>query len=414
MTLPVPETLQRITADLEARLMDIGYERGVLIHLSVGRPTLLTRIKQAPDSDWENPNVFKDNVQDLLAWAERQLALQNIPRRPAPGTTDHALYGPTWASLAYEVAGDPELRALVTRIRQAFWGTEGPPFDAKTLGIVTAREQAGAWLEQTSQQDATTGQIAGWTGLNLVLHSDHQDIDAYERLRSILFPPDQDGTWRGATMTLHELGEQLTNLPGAEEIHVGHRVVRPCAEDGSNDVHLSLRGRSGWLQPWPVRPGGQLHALGKAVKELVKESRIWTDSEALEYVMVGTVPSLSPRIEWKDLGRPGAALTLTFRAPATKQDVVKAYTDAMYARGYHQVVVKARPLSLRHHAVLQAVHELPNGTWKERLERYESWRTQHPELPAYRGPATQQAMRRDHERAKERANWQKPNVTSTE
>ncbi|GGI68526.1 hypothetical protein GCM10010914_31340 [Deinococcus wulumuqiensis] len=140
-----------------------------------------------------------------------------------------------------------------------------------------------------------------------------------------------------------------------------------------------------------------------------RTSTKWSEAEALEYVMTGIVPPLGPQANWSGLGQVGAMLTLTFRAPVTRDEVIEAYDQALSSNMFSPV--KARRLSIRHQAVLQLVHDMPDATWGERLKRYEEWRKRYPELPAYRGSTAQQAIRTDYRRALERADWQ--DVTGT-
>lgn len=402
-----PSLHQHVHIALEDLLIEAGFERGVLAHLIEGRGGLSRQIRQVPDGDWTNKNVFQENVRDLGRWAVRRLERQGVARRDPSKKPTQVRYGNTTSALGYALASSPEIQAGVKDIRRRFWEADEPPFPAKTLGMRAALEAAGAWLNAARERDDQREPVAQFLGLDLVLRNEDKTLDLHDVVRRAVHKFSElheDGTLRGTRMTVHDLFTTLNDEFQGTEVEISHRTVRGCGDDGKERLILQMRGTSGWRDLWPAVYGGELHDLGRACQEVTQLSGKWDDAETLEYVMTGVVPSLGARINWTGLGDANATLTLTFRAPVTREDALAAYDTALNSRFLNPV--KARRLSVRHQAVMQLVHDMPEATWKERLVRYEEWRTRHPELPEYRGLTAQQAIRKDYERAMERTGWQ--------
>lgn len=189
-----------------------------------------------------------------------------------------------------------------------------------------------------------------------------------------------------------------------DDIRIVYRSVGSGSRDGGNNhPFLTMRGKDGWRRSWPITYDGELYKLWSLCQEIVGEIDIWKDSEVLEYVMTGIVSNMGINVSWSDIGNPYAQVTFKCRRPVTKQELMKAYESMEKSQFFGKPY--AKKLSFKQLIVLQIYHAMPESTWKKRVEEFNAFAEKHEKLKPYTTSTAEQSMRKDYERALERAKW---------
>lgn len=137
-------------------------------------------------------------------------------------------------------------------------------------------------------------------------------------------------------------------------------------------------------------PGGSLEKLQGFCERIERSVRAWSIEAIMRHVLIDTVPGVEVRSKVVSPLKPFAAIELTIPYPATKEEVLDAYAQALPLAGWLTEGANPYPqeLSEHHRRIILLVYEMPlkpEGlyTWSARLERYLELYKDDPLMPMY-------------------------------
>lgn len=338
----------------EPKIQDAVTEalRGVPSESYGGFAGVMRAIKKYPNSDWNSPERIKENAEGIAeafrAEAQRRGFVLHAERGPSKEYTFTGL-GRTYATIE-------KLRKPVEAVRMAYWSTTRPPFAKTNEGRVEAeawfadqearnfdnapsipvtyevthmyRRENDTMVSSRLLSDWHTGQIRN---MNVRMQVDKAKLDAITR---------KSQEWQAKFA-------QVKNESHQVQVHYKQPPL-PVLELASNFQRRKVA----------AIEGQTLGRLKNDIKELCEASGWWSESEAINHVLFGTISARGVASSYDGSSRD---ITLTISGPATDAEVVEAYREVLERLGR-----KPLALSVQQEALLRLVAETPNMTFPER------------------------------------------------
>lgn len=216
--------------------------------------------------------------------------------------------------IEYSVLIAKHLKPHVERLRQDIWGSIDAPFELS--------EEAGAWIRETYQVECD-------------VFGEPPIIQWLRQKRSGSSDP-------------------ALPIPKGRSLHF----------EVSEKTHINC---------FPP-PGGSLERLQTFCERIAAQVKAWHSKGILLHLLFDALPSVKVGYGVVSALTPYAAIKLTIPYPATKEEVLNAYADALPLAGWLSEDPNKFPqeLSEHHRRLILLVYEMPEGrySWPMRLERY--------------------------------------------
>jgi hypothetical protein len=304
------------------------------------------------------------------------------------------------AGEALAIATKLELGSQVHEIRKRYFGKAEAPFDWILYDTDKAAfMDAWIWLRAHIKEPLQAPEFFTQFSLRVVGH------DPQAAFRKFL--QGMQSTWytsekKLAAQTFQEIANSLEDEP------VKLELVRGITTGNVSSVTLEMLEPSAesWIISKLQAFNGGTRMLWENCEDIAKRSGWWEPRQALEHILVDTLPQPSIDIRYKttwdfnvDSGEIPDTITMTIRSPTTPEQLAERYRSFLRENGW-----KVSKLSPTHKALLELEAETPGLTWAQRTllwsQRYK------PGMTNFAGPNMARWMRKDASRAKTRGRWQ--------
>ena len=345
-----------------------------------------------PDFDLEL--VTEAVIADVLRWPGTQREIdddgkiihiarylpRNLRRLSGPGQAQRVLrpekLDPA-SAVAYAVALylRPLTEPIIQNCRRHYWQSSTPPFPwllDHSNQYQSARESAYTWLKTEGESEGS-----GKFNLTLAVRVPHSQA-AKNRLDYLLTHMAENESWHHAGLPLTTLLRELADA--FEESEITGRVLLPT-EYPVPRIDLEWSGAvlniyDSPRRSIPVRSGGPLVELHKAVRALTSISFWWTEAQALEYILLGHPPKpkedqLQRYIFADEAVSGGKTATEVYAVTARRTDMLSF--KQRRERKQKTPTKRRKPLSDTHLALLQLAFLQPDAMPPERLDQWDAW-----------------------------------------
>lgn len=318
------------------------------------------QISLAPDQDWEDEEVRRLNIEDIHEKAKRRAkktGLLNERSKPTSRTSASASIGQMYMTL--ENVGE-----LVSATRIKFWGTRKPPFPKTHEG----HSEALQWFTEASEEyRRTVKDTPADLTVTVTFRAANYDHDTHDHIRGPLIADaleDEDG--------------RLVFAPGAAEAFLANLSEMASSGDALTIRHierikyvvpkLHVPKPGGGSDAFYAFEGSTLGELLNDVNSIVERSGWWKQPNALGHILFDLTPRHEVKWNSHNSFTDALEIILTVKGPATEEEVLRAYCDALKS-------LELKPVSLteQQRGLLQLVYRTPNTPWPERFKVWNDW-----------------------------------------
>lgn len=351
-------------------------------------------VERCDNQDWDDKETRAGNIIDIVELARAELKVKE--KRVAKSYQPRKYVS---ASVDLSYATVDSLEEQIKAIRMKYWGAEEPPFRKDLAGVKAALQ----WFcNQEGADEKNLGARPGQMEMTFKLKTSDCDAsdDAIERAKVHNTYVDSEGCIRPKPNGIARIAKEVAAYAEENPALAFSQIKMSSFRPKSINLPSYKIKDDNYKRHFFANEGQTLGNLRDNITAIVEESGWWQEEDALDTILFGSIPSAAPKVSSKRIinsedSFPRREISITMLAPATVEEVAKAYADEL-----KYLNLDPTPMTEVQIALARLVAKYPEAPWNERLTIWKRWCRSHPELTKY---SDYRGLRRAYISAKEKA-----------